>query len=227
MARVTDYAVVEARPDGEQHIAMLHCHVRFVSPVHAEHPEELAIGRRVGAKSHQGVRAGKTQRAHELREFIGRTAQDNAPAGVDHRALGLGKELYRLLDLPGVALDHRVVRAHRNRLGIVKFRLGRRHVLRNVHHDRARAAGRRNIESLLHGDREILHVLHQEVMLDARPRDTDRVAFLERVLANRVRRHLAGDDDEGDRIHVGSGNAGDGIGHARPGRHQRDPYLVG
>ena len=40
--RVADHAVVEARADGEQHVAVLHRHVRFVGAVHAEHAEELA-----------------------------------------------------------------------------------------------------------------------------------------------------------------------------------------
>src|SRR5690606_25987469 len=38
---------------------------------------------------------------------------------------------------------------------------------------------------------------------------------------------LAADDDHGDRVHVGRGDAGDGIGHARPAGHQADAGLVG
>ena len=55
--RVADHAVVEARADREQHVAVLHRHVGFVGAVHAEHAEELRVGRRVGAQAHQRVGA--------------------------------------------------------------------------------------------------------------------------------------------------------------------------
>ena len=46
------------------------------------------------------------------------------------------------------------------------------------------------------------------------PRDADRVAFLEGVGADQMRRHLAGDADERDRIHHRVGEAGDRVGRA-------------
>ena len=47
--RVADHAVVEARADGEQHVAVLHRHVGFVGAVHAQHAEELRVARRDSA----------------------------------------------------------------------------------------------------------------------------------------------------------------------------------
>ena len=64
-------------------------------------------------------------------------------------------------------------------------------------------------------------------MLHAGARDTDCIHFLERVFADEAGRHLAADHHQRDGIHVGRGDAGDGIGHAGAGSHQRHADLVG
>ena len=72
--------------------------------------------------------------------------------------------------------------------------LGELDVLRDVDHDRAGPAARGDIERLMQNARQILDALHEIIVLGAGPRDADRVAFLERVVADQVRRHLPGDD---------------------------------
>ncbi len=62
-------------------------------------------------------------------------------------------------------------------------------------------------------------------MLDAGPRDADGVAFLERVLADRVRRHLARQHDHRDRVHVRGRDAGDRVGDARARGDEADAHL--
>src|SRR5690606_30052226 len=62
--------------------------------------------------------------------------------------------------------------------------------------------------------------LHHEAVLDDGPGDANDVGFLEGVVTNPVRLHLASDDDDGDGIHVSGGNAGNGIGGARAGGGQ-------
>jgi hypothetical protein len=61
---------------------------------------------------------------------------------------------------------------------------GELHVLRNIDHDRTRPAGRGDAERLVQNARQIVDVLHQPVVLGAGPRDADRIAFLERVIAD-------------------------------------------
>ena len=65
------------------------------------------------------------------------------------------------------------------------------------------------------------------IVLGARPRDPDRVAFLERVIADEMGRHLPGDADDGNRIAQRVGEAGDRVGRARPRRHQHAADLAG
>ena len=52
-------------------------------------------------------------------------------------------------------------------------------------------------------------------MFDNRTGNAHRVAFLKGIHANGMRRHLTADDDHGNAVHVGSGDAREGIGNAR------------
>ena len=62
---VADDAIVEARADREQDVAVLHRHVRFVSAVHAEHAEKLRIAGGIGTEAHQRVGARKAEQIDE------------------------------------------------------------------------------------------------------------------------------------------------------------------
>ena len=127
---------------------------------------------------------------------------DHAAAGVDHRTPGRGQQRHGFADLRRVAL-------HPRRIGDVHVGLARRmigadgelHVLRHVDHHGTGTAGGRDIERLVQHLRQILDPPHQPVVLGAGPGDADGVAFLERVVADQMRRHLPGDADQRDRIH--------------------------
>jgi hypothetical protein len=220
-------AVIEARTHGQQHVAFVHGHVGLDGAVHAEHAKKLRVVRRVGAKAHQRVGDRETQPARELRQLRRALAQHHAAAGVDHRPPGLDEQLRRLANLPRVALEHRVVGAHLDLFGVHVARAVGGHVLRHVHHHRAGAAGGRDVERLAQRERQIRHVLDQEVVLHARAGNADRVGFLKRVVADQVRRYLAGDHHHRDRVHVRGGDAGHGVGGAGAGRDQHHARLTG
>jgi hypothetical protein len=63
-------------------------------------------------------------------------------------------------------------------------------------------------------------------VLHAGPRDADRVAFLEGILADRVRGHLSGEHDHRDGIHVGGGDPGNRVGDAGSRGDQADADLL-
>src|SRR5690606_16537360 len=121
----------------------------------------------------------------------------------------------------------RIVRTHRHGLRILELAPVARDVLGDVDEYRTGTTGGRNVERLADRHREVTHVLDQEVVLDAWPRDADSVALLERVFADGVRGHLTGDHDHRDRIHVGGGDPGDGVRHARTTRYQAHADLAG
>ena len=83
------------------------------------------------------------------------------------------------------------------------------------------------MKRLVQRARQIVDGFDEIIVFRARPRDADGVAFLERVVADEMRRHLPGDDDERDGIAQRVGQAGDGIGGAGPGRDQHGADLAG
>ncbi|OIQ79759.1 hypothetical protein GALL_385040 [mine drainage metagenome] len=126
-----------------------------------------------------------------------------------------------------MAATHRVVRTHLDRRRVVEGRGVARDVLGHVDDHRAGTPAARDVEGLLHRQCEIAHVLDQEVVLDDRSRDADGVALLEGVEPDRRHRHLAGDDDHGDRIHVGGRDAGHRVGRAGARGDERHADVAG
>ena len=227
LADVAGHAVVEARTDGDQHVAIVHGHVGLVGAVHAEHADEQRIVGRKGAEPHERVRARIAEQAHQFGERLRGVVDDDAAAGVEHRPLGREHEIDRLLDLPRMALGRRMVGTHRYRLRVGVLGLLRGHVLRKIDQHRAGPASGGDVEGLLDGDGQVRDVLHQKIVLHARTRDADRVDFLEGVVTDQMGRHLAADDDHRNGIHVGGGDAGDGVGDAGAGGHQHHAGLAG
>ncbi len=220
--RVADHTVIEAGADGQQHVGEMHRHVGFVGAVHARHAEVLLVGGGVAAQTHQGVGDRHAQLAHQLGQRRSGVGQDHATAGVNHRALGFEQQLERFLDLALMAFDHRVVRPHLDRLRVVILGALGGDVLGDVYQHRARPAGLGQMEGLFDGGGDVRRVLDQEVVFDTGARDAHGVDFLEGVLADGGGRHLAADDHHRDRVAVGRGDAGDGIGCTRAGGYQGD-----
>ena len=141
--------------------------------------------------------------------------------------LGLRHQIDRLGDRPGIALEARLVGLVLDVLGAGVGADGELHILGDVDHHRTRPAGAGDVEGLVQDARQILDVLDQPVVLGAGPGDADGIALLEGVVADQMRRHLAGDADDGDGIHQRVGEAGDGIGGAGPGGDQHHADLAG
>ena len=197
--------------------------------MHAEHAQPLRIGRGKRAEPHQ--RRGDRE-AGELDQFAQQIAGvlagiDHATAGVEQRALGVRHQLDCLLDLVDVALELGLVAGVRKILRLRIDALGELDVLRDIDHDRTWPAARSDMERLVQHARQILDALDQIIMLGARPRDADGVAFLEGVVADQMGRHLAGDADQRDRIHQRVGEAGHRVGRARARGHQHAADFAG
>ena len=98
--RVADHAVVEARADGQQHVAVLHRHVGLEGAVHAEHAEERGSLAGIAPSPISVFVQGKPSRSASWRSSVRRVAQHDAAAGVDVGPLGLQQQLHGLADLP-------------------------------------------------------------------------------------------------------------------------------
>ena len=209
-------AVVEARADADHHVAIVHGVVGLVGAMHAEHAEPLLVGGGISAEPHQGRGDGIAGHAHEFAQSLARLRPgiDDAAAGVEDRALGIGDEVDGGRDRALVAVDLRPIALmlRVGEAGIDAF--GELDVLGDVHDHGSGAAGARDVERLVQDAAQIVHVLHEIIVLGAWPGDADGVAFLERVVADEMGRHLAGDADDGDRIHQRIGQAGHRVGGA-------------
>ena len=221
--------VVEARTDGDHQIAIVHRPVGFPSAVHAEHAEPLRIGGRKGAEPHQGRGDRKAGELGKLAQGLARRAAgiDHAAAGIKQRALGGRHHLDRLLDLVGIALELRPIAFVLEFLGLGISPGGELNILGDIDHHRPGPAARGDVESLVQDARQVGDVFDQIIVFGARPGDADRVAFLERVVADEMGRHLAGDDHQRDGVAERIGEAGDRVGGAGPGGHQHGPDLAG
>ena len=70
-------------------------------------------------------------------------------------------------------------------------------------------------ESRTHGVGQVFDPAHREVVLGDGHRDTLDVGFLEAVLAQALRGHIAGESHHRHRVHIGGGDAGDEVRCAR------------
>ena len=183
--------------------------------------------------SHCGCGAGKAPRPISVQVTGKRSAVASsvssapasalidAAAGVDHRPARVGERLGGEADLLRVALGGRLVAGQADVADRLVVDLRAREVDRHVDQHRARAAGARDVERLVHDPRDLRRVLDHERVLDDRHGDAERVRLLEAVRAQQVGAHLAGEDHERDRVHHRVGQRRDDVGRARARRWRR------
>ena len=85
------------------------------------------------------------------------------------------------------------------------------HILRDVDQHRPRPACCCDVKCLMQDTRQITHIAHQPIVLGARTRDPNRICFLECIGPDQVRRHLARNADQRNRIHQRIGKSCHGV----------------
>ena len=182
MLGVADHPIVKTRAHSKQNIAVLHGIVSFYGAVHAQHAQKLTVACRVGAQAHQGVCAGVAEHVNQGSQFGRGIAQQNTATGIDIGAPGCQQQLQRLANLPAMALADRVVGAHFNGVRLAGIRcLFKRHILRDINHNRTGAAAARDMKSFFHDARHVAHVFDQKIVLDYRACDAHCVALLKSI----------------------------------------------
>ena len=218
--QVSGYAVIEARADGDQHVALVHRHIGFVGAVHSQHADELRVRSRVCPQAHQGIGDGKPQGAGEFGQLRVGIGQDNAAAGVDHRFTRLQHQVDCPFDLPRVAFYGRPVGSHVHRIRVLVGAGICRHVLGNVHHDGTGTAGAGDEKRLLNDAGQVFHIADEEIVFYTGPGNADGIHLLEGIVTDIGSGNLAAENDQGDGIHVCRCNTGNGIGDTRTGGDQ-------
>ena len=209
------HAVVEACADGDDQVGLVQPPVRPLGAVHAGRPvaERVRLGER--ALGHQGGDDGDAGRLGELAELVAGVAVDRPAADVEDRPRGGEQGSRRLANLSRVDAGRRLPPREIDLMGVSEVDLRLLHVLGDIHEDRARSAGSGDVERRLQNVRELFDVLYEPRVLDDGERDSGRVRLLERVRADQVRAHLAGDADERCRVHPRVGDRRDEVRDAR------------
>ena len=217
LGEVPGGAVVEPGADGEQQVAVLHRRVRRVGAVHADHAEEPRVVAGQDADAHEGRDGGHVHRFLHLAERL-RRARDVQRRRRGRRAASCA--------FASACAALRICRG---------WPSGRRGCTRGWRPCPAAApseasvstsfgmststgpgpAAAGDVEGLPDDPAEVLAVRDEVVVLGDRAGDADDVGLLEGVVADHVPRDLAGEDDEGHRVEVRRGEAGDRVGGAR------------
>jgi len=218
-------AIVEARPERDDEVRVLDRVVGVARAVHAEHAEARRVRLGEGALPVQRRHHRRADELAELEHLGERVAGPHATAEVDDRARGGADERGRLGE-PRLLLQLRHVPGDVNQVRVLEVEAHVEHVLRNVDVHRARTAGPRQVEGLLHHARDVLRIGHQVVVLRHRHRDAGDVRLLEGVAPDERRRDVGGDDHQRDRVHVGVGDGGDEVRRPWPARAHADAHLA-
>ncbi|OPY02603.1 MAG: hypothetical protein A4E61_01271 [Syntrophorhabdus sp. PtaB.Bin184] len=216
--------VVEPCSHGDDKVRFGDGHVCRVGPVHAEHAEKERMVPRDAAEAHEGVRDRYGQRFGEPGQFLRGIGQDDASAGIEDGSFRVEDKAHRLLYLSRVAHVGGLIAADDRLLGILEIADRRGHILGNVDENGSRSSRRRDMEGLLDDTGEVFHVPDEVAVLRAGPGDTHDVGLLKGVVADEHRVDLAGEDDEGDRIHVCRGYTRHRVRGAGPARHEGDTH---
>ena len=215
------HPVVEAPAQGQDQVGIAQGVIGRDGPVHPRHPQVVGLIEGDGPQGVEGGRHRAVEGGNEAAQGGGGPGVDDAPACLDHRALGGDQGVEDGIRRGAVegaglamALDPRMLLADPGQL----------HILADVHHHGAGAPGLGQRVGLAEDPAEVGQVLDQVVVLGDGAGDPDRVHLLEGIGPDGPAGHLARDEQGRDRVLVGVGDGGGQIGGPGPRGRQRDPH---
>ena len=174
LARITRDAIIEARTDRDQEIAVLDRVIGKCRAVHAEHAHRQRMRGVDGADAHERRHHGYAEGRGELGQCSGRAAIDDAAARVQQRPLRLRQQFeergrFLVAENAGrqVVLPLPIARNGEGAFP-TEHADGGLDVLRNIHHHGAGAARASDLERRAHGGFQACRVGDQEDMLGER-----------------------------------------------------------
>ena len=152
---------------------------------------------------------------------------DDAAAHVEHRPLALLNQPDNLVELKFARLPILGVESGDVDLGREEdLRTGLLDVFRYIDDHRAGPTAGGYLERLFHHDRDFVDIGDEVAVFHHRQGHPVKVSLLESTLADHRLRHLTGDGDQRDRIHVRVGNASDEVGGAGAAGGHADACLA-
>ena len=197
-------------------------HIRLAEGLRARRDEaEIVVFRHDAATLGSGVE-GDARCLHKLPQFGRSVRPEDARAGQDDRALGVGQQLDRFLDLVGIRARPRPRRARIGEPDRLVVRLLVERVAGQVEVGRPRLGALRlavgEVEELGHPRR----VRHAAGPAGDRHRHRELVVLLEVVALERRERRRAPQRDHRHTVEVGVGHPGQQVGRGRPGGGHAD-----
>ena len=216
LAELAGDPIVEPDAERQEQVGLVDGVVGVDRPVHAQHLEREIVVAGDRSQPMHGHGDGDPGLGGELAQLLGRARGDHATAAVDDRTFARPDRRKDLADPLGRRRRRQPITRQVHGDLVIRVRdEGILDVLGDVDQDRPRPARTGQVERLLDDARHIAGVLHQVMMLGDRPGDLDHRGLLERVRADDVGGHLAGDGHQRDRVHLGIGQSGDQV--QRPG----------
>ncbi len=212
--------VVKTGSDGDEAVALVNRHVGGVGAVHAQHAEKLLIVAGKRAQAVQGQCNWNIRLFGQPREFGRCVGKKNATAGIDQRPFGFANGFRSPLDGGEVAFDLGFIAADVQRVGAAEPNFFDQGVLADIHQHRAGPACRGDVKGLADVGRDILRLFDEAVPFGDGSGDAGDISLLKGVVADEMAGHLTGEHHNGNGIHIGVGDAGDGIGGTGSGGDQ-------
>ena len=176
----------------------MHRHIGFIGAVHTQHTKPLITGRWIAAKAHQCGGERETSQFSQLTKFRGCPIARvyNTTACIKDRLFSRRHCLNRSTDCMSIALHLRPIAFMITALAFCVEARRKLHIFWNIDNHWAWTTRCRNMKRFMQNTGQIIHVLHQPIVLGTRPRNANCVAFLERIIADEMSGHLACNTDE-------------------------------
>ena len=178
-----------------------------------------------GSLAHKGISHRRIHLLCKLHEFFGSSGNGNSASHKNVGPLRFLDHLDSTVDialLDGIHPGKHLLRLHRCVLG-----LRRRHILGDIHQNRAGTSFLCNVEGSADGIRQLGDILDDKAVFRDGHDHACNVHLLEGIPSQQVHRHVGRDGHHGNRIHLSGGDSRDEIGGSGTGGRQADAHLSG
>ena len=193
--------------------------------MHAEHPR-IPFGSSVESSlSHKAVRNRRVHLVGEFLQLLIRFRYHRSASDKDNRPRRFpdhGKRFFYIFLSDRICLTQ-----DRLRRGIFILGPVSGYVLGNINQDGTRPSGLGNLKGPPDYARELLHILHNIIMLGNRHGNAGNINLLKAVLAEKGRTDIPRNGNQRDGIHVSGRDARNQISRSRAACRNTDSYLPG
>ena len=215
-------AVIKSGPDGEQEVALAHCHIGRVLAVHTQVADVERVIRRNRAAAHDRSHHRHICLIHHFRKHL-----VHAAACQEQRFLRLLQHLEGTFELSHVDACIRLIAADVHGFRIFRTAQFAHHIFGQVNEHRSRPSRPGDVECLFNNPPQIRAVPHCHTVLCDAAGDADDIHFLEGVISDQVSRHLACKTHKGHTVIIRRRQTRNQVRRPRSAGHQTHAHFAG